>query len=1245
MKVKISDLHLEGPNAAVAVENIARGRGPRTESNPLTTVLPDGRRIVLDGHHRIVKALLNAGSDPDTEIEVDHADAPGEEFGNYAEKDWRSLSGGLTSPQLLRGTIREVAKKLVAKHAPAKLARKRDPLKPRNHSDDVRALLDRLDAEHRAHSLEVHAAYRAGEPFTAQQTPAALGLADKFDEIHGSEHPFSVVLRAGVPRYAAAWEHAGTRSDLMGDLARSLTSQRPAKWASRPGLSLHRVRIAREEFPAVRLVLHRPATHGAIETVHYMKSADELHDFIDRHIPEKDKAKWREAAAARGWHRTEPTKLARIKAPAGGAISGGGTSTGGIAAGGGQFAAKPRLTIREAVLAFYRKRKGAKKLAKKKSKVEATTTRTTHDELLSEAVRGLRRGDHLPLAVLADHMQENGIPGAHVLRHAAAQKNHPALGVASSGSPLVVRPGPRMTAIFRRLRAGGATLHLHTMASDVVPFSVGEANHLDVPPVLVRSRKHLVELMQDWSPGSRAAMWGEVARHLPRDHPDDDQPLRLAKKKPVDVEHLRPNAPLAPTDPLPLDPETEVHSVTRETRARNEPKSVGPSEDAQKLRTRSLSVGEVKQIEDAMGLPEGHAGRLTVFHRQVRKALKDGRTDVRLGDKEGDIPVSLDQATRFLQAAAAHRMKGLDAKGKGGKKVRQTLQNANIAAPARLAYMIAHLGHEAKLAAKLFEGGEGAKSWYGDHVAVMARHLRDSFGGDDPEMWGTVDEKTGRIKLDPKGKQPPGLTLAKLLVAATSGGEKPDRNYAVAHAMISKAHENANGDPNWFAHLPTHQDDALNDWIDAARSWHATHPDGDKALTDDELLTPGTSINDRAKWWARVVKPLPRELGGNRTAENAVGELAPTSGYGYMTARVRMINDPANPHHNKVLWVEKGSNADDWRTPYPIERSRRKRIGDKASGKVSPKDAYDRDDSPDADPDFSSRHNGTKQIQANLPITDSNGQLQSKLFSARGATVNKHIKLLRAVIDSFVRESANTREGIARAADFFTRPLSKREIVERTKKIAEIDRTSATRIARGLADNRGMFFEDDKLPGAFILGPKFGAFSQNLHLDVPHGKEWDAWRTRYGAHLTADLWWSRTWNRLLGTMFEGGGRVETPRGGKSAKHPERKIMRKAAHEALKVAADELGLSNVAELQAALWYSEQQLYRMFGVKSDSRSYLDGVRVVTGRAGQPDRYTLLPDGRINDAEQGTADAGRKSASREAPRATGAKADGGG
>lgn len=1255
MKVKFSDLHLEAPNAAVAVENLARGKGPRTESAPLTTVF-GGKRVVLDGHHRTVQALLRAGNDPDGEIEVEHTDAP-KGFEGYEGKDWRSLAGGLTSPQLLRGTIREVAKKMVAKHAPVKLARKKvepvtlpsdypmsvwavspgktrpyaqhklgmladlldehelpgaaflreasqtpdqhkfnaagqekefrgrvpndkdlevelgrttdgvpegglsgdgfyrgfygkllpsvpelirrasprfrddqrqrmagsahrlpllgvrvpvhgyhflpirdydhaaqlmfdwpeeardqmlahlstqegrhypefarpvegpeklarkpDPIKARNHSADIKALLAGLYLDvFRAHMAYVHHIVNASPYTPVGPLPAAQVLADKFDEVHGAEHPFSHILRRG----SFTTELGYNRSET---LARALESG-SEHYGERTGLTLNRFFSAgKPTAPAVVLTLKHPSTQRPMSITSVMQP-DELHEFIDKHVPLRDKDRWRDAANMQNWKRTTPEKLARVKAPAEGAIAGGGTSSGGIAAGGGEFMAKPRLTIREAVTAFYkRKKRGAKKLAKKK----------------------------------------------------------------------VAAP-----------------------------------------------------------------------------------------------EHLRVGAPFkAPTDPLPLDPATEVHSVLRDVRGRG---------DSIEDRTRSLSVGEVKQIEDLVGLPEAHPARLTRSVKAVRKALAAGHTDKRLGDGADEIPISLDQATAFLHKVATHRMKGADA------KVRKHLQDPTVSSPARLAYLIAHLGHEAKVANKLFEGGEGADEWYGNHVAVMARHLRDSFGKHDPELWGAPDAATGRLKLDPKGRQPASVTLAKLLVAATSGGEKPDRNYAVAHKMISAAVKKADGDPNWFAHLPTHQTEDFDGWIDKVLDWHAKHKEGDKTLTDEDVRRPGTDLNDRAAWWHRVVRPLPRELGGNRGADDAIGNKSPTGGYGYTTIRGHVIDDPEHLHDRKVTFLEKGKAG--WLSPYPG----RDRLGDKGKG------AADRTDSPDGEVDFAHRNRGAKTKQANLPITDALGYIQPKLYSARGATVNKHIKLLQTVIQSFVKEAGDSRGGLKRAAAFFTDPQTAADVVARTRKIAEFAPTEAKRIAQSLKDNKSMFFEDDALPGAFILGPKFGAFSQNLHLDVPAGKEWNAWRERYGAHLTADLWWSRTWNRLLGTMFEGGKRVEAPRGGKSAAHPERKVMRKVAHEALKRVSSDLGLRNVAELQAALWYSEQQLYRMFGVKSDSRSYLDGVRFLA-----PGRYALHKDGAIHvegearsrgegAARKGSGEAGSPDAPR-GPDAAKRKADGG-
>lgn len=109
--------------------------------------------------------------------------------------------------------------------------------------------------------------------------------------------------------------------------------------------------------------------------------------------------------------------------------------------------------------------------------------------------------------------------------------------------------------------------------------------------------------------------------------------------------------------------------------------------------------------------------------------------------------------------------------------------------------------------------------------------------------------------------------------------------------------------------------------------------------------------------------------------------------------------------------------------------------------------------------------------------------------------------------------------------------------------------------------------------GAFILGEKIGSFYQNM--------------IGIGETITMDLWWSRTWNRYMGTMFNTvkGKRViqETPR-----TDTERNIMR----DAVKIAADDLGL-NVSELQAAIWYFEQELWTNAGNRSPSYSYVTAI----------------------------------------------------
>lgn len=149
--------------------------------------------------------------------------------------------------------------------------------------------------------------------------------------------------------------------------------------------------------------------------------------------------------------------------------------------------------------------------------------------------------------------------------------------------------------------------------------------------------------------------------------------------------------------------------------------------------------------------------------------------------------------------------------------------------------------------------------------------------------------------------------------------------------------------------------------------------------------------------------------------------------------------------------------------------------------------------------------------------------------------------------------------------------------------------------------------------GSYIIGEKLGAFHQNV-AGTP-------------TELTMDLWWSRTWNRYMGTLLgvdkEGQPIIqETPR-----TDNERNVMREAA----KTMADTLGLE-VHELQAALWYMEQQLYKRMGAAVESYSFVDGIDQLLLKYGkskeeiQPERYGIdstEADKRRTDAAARAAD----------------------
>lgn len=113
--------------------------------------------------------------------------------------------------------------------------------------------------------------------------------------------------------------------------------------------------------------------------------------------------------------------------------------------------------------------------------------------------------------------------------------------------------------------------------------------------------------------------------------------------------------------------------------------------------------------------------------------------------------------------------------------------------------------------------------------------------------------------------------------------------------------------------------------------------------------------------------------------------------------------------------------------------------------------------------------------------------------------------------------------------------------------------------------------------GAFIFGEKIGSFYQNM--------------IGIGETITMDLWWSRTWNRYMGTMINTvSGKKEIQEVPRSDR--ERNIMR----EAVKMVAEDLNLQ-VSELQAAIWYFEQELWTKSGNESPSYSYVTAIDDLT------------------------------------------------
>ena len=87
-------------------------------------------------------------------------------------------------------------------------------------------------------------------------------------------------------------------------------------------------------------------------------------------------------------------------------------------------------------------------------------------------------------------------------------------------------------------------------------------------------------------------------------------------------------------------------------------------------------------------------------------------------------------------------------------------------------------------------------------------------------------------------------------------------------------------------------------------------------------------------------------------------------------------------------------------------------------------------------------------------------------------------------------------------------PDKMRDLFNQTKTVSEWNKILRTDPSFKIKDSEGLKMQggkDQKVTGWMVFGPKIGSFINNLHGDY--------------STLTADLWFSRTWNRLLGHNF------------------------------------------------------------------------------------------------------------------------------
>lgn len=202
-----------------------------------------------------------------------------------------------------------------------------------------------------------------------------------------------------------------------------------------------------------------------------------------------------------------------------------------------------------------------------------------------------------------------------------------------------------------------------------------------------------------------------------------------------------------------------------------------------------------------------------------------------------------------------------------------------------------------------------------------------------------------------------------------------------------------------------------------------------------------------------------------------------------------------------------------------------------------------------------------------LPLK--NPTAKSGAWSTRQPETERALRYLQNL--SLPRNGEDTTQAIRRATDFLTDEHAPEHIQD------------VKNFLHGRPVSLALPTEGHAYPGSYILGPKLGPFYQNL---IGNDR-----------HLTADVWWSRTWGRIVGGLFHG---YDKKAGKPFLKaEPSSPRQRELMDRSAEVAAKHLGMS-VADFQAVLWYYEKELYEHLGQKKSTTSYVEGINRVLREA---------------------------------------------